>query len=392
MPGTSAVLSVQIADYSRLTHIFGSEAINQGLADVGAGLSSLFTRLLAQHEVIGQHRQDLQGRWFVCFRVLSRELPRDVRETCAAIEVAGQKLMADLLISVFGGATGPRIPAVLAVSTMPSTMDLKDIKAGWIAWAEQVLATLPLPQKGPVNASAAEVESILSERSVQTVLQPIVRMSDQSVVGYEALSRGPQGSPLERPDALFGAAQAIRRTVEMELLCAELALERTRGLLPAGKFLTINLGPEALAQAATALPLAGRQKLIFELTEHLPLDRAEELRESAQQLRDLGIGVALDDIGCGFADIDTAKVLRPEIVKLCITVVRNTDKGSAFAGALRAATARFQELGCQVLAEGVETASQHAVLAECGIELAQGWFYGRPGSLEQVVGVAGKVC
>lgn len=146
-------------------------------------------------------------------------------------------------------------------------------------------------------------------------------MSDCAVVGYEALSRGPAGSPLERPEVMF------------------------------------------------------------ELTEHLPLDEAVGLAAAVARLRALGIGLALDDTGCGFADMDTARILRPNIVKLCITVVRNADKGAPFMRPIQETVSALQALSCRVLAEGVETEAQHQPLAAAGVELAQGWLYGKPADI-----------
>ncbi len=172
----------------------------------------------------------------------------------------------------------------------------------------------------------------------------------------------------------------------MELLCAELALERTRGKLPKDAFLTINLGPDALLRAAELLPLAGSNKLMFELTEHLPLGGADQLRNAVDDLRARGVGLALDDTGCGFADMETVRVLRPDIVKLCITVVRNAERGSPYVPAIAATAERLLQLGCRVLAEGVETEAQHTVMSGCRIGLAQGWLYGKPLSIDHGTG------
>jgi EAL domain-containing protein (putative c-di-GMP-specific phosphodiesterase class I) len=173
--------------------------------------------------------------------------------------------------------------------------------------------------------------------------------------------------------------------VDAELLCAELALEHTKDKLPPGAFLTINLGPDALALAVDKLALAGRREVMVELTEHLPLNEAEGLVDVVRRLRTLGIRLALDDTGCGFADFDTVRLLRPDIVKLCITVIRNADKGSHFTAAIRESAERLCKLGCQVLAEGVEREHQHAALRGCGIELAQGWLYSKPEAIESVL-------
>lgn len=375
MTGTVAVLAIDFPERERLIDIFGPDAVGRALADFGAALDGLYARLLAQHEMIGSQRDDARGCWRVRFRVLAGGLPRDPAETCAAIEEAGHKLVHELVVAVFGMGTGMRLAIQLAVLPLPPGA-AADVACP-VAWIAARLAGRPQRPLADANA-AADVEAILAARALSILLQPIVRLRDRAAVGYEALVRGPAGSSLERPDLLFDAAHAAGKGVEMELLCAELALKRTRGRLPPGAFLTINLGPAALLRAADALPLAGHADLMFELTEHLPLGEAEGLAAAVSRLRSRGIGLALDDAGCGFADLGTARVLRPDIVKLCITVVRNADKGSPYVAAIAETARCLAGLGCRVLAEGVESEAQHAALTGYAIELAQGWLYGRP--------------
>ena len=93
--------------------------------------------------------------------------------------------------------------------------------------------------------------------------------------------------------------------------------------------------------------------------------------------------MALDDTGCGFADTEAAQVLRPEIVKLCITVIRSARRSPDVLPELRATIDRFRALGAQVLAEGVETEEERAALSGLGIALAQGWLFGKPVPAEQ---------
>lgn len=385
MTGIIAILSVNLAERKQLSEIFGDESARQALSDFGEAIGGVFARLLAQHEVIDRYSADTEGKWSICFRVLSSGLPRDAREAVESVEHAGRKLIRELLLAVFGAATGARITADLSVFLMSPEASKRDVKACWIQWAEDQSRSQPRHQVVDQAGSSANVAAILADRSIRTLLQPIVRVSDRAVIGFEALSRGPQGSPLERPDMLFDAAHAVGRTVDAELLCAELALERTKGKLPSGVFLTINLGPDALALAADKLSLSGRREVMFELTEHLPLNEAEGLVEVVERLRTLGIRLVLDDTGCGFADFETVRLLRPDIVKLCITVIRNADKGSPFTDVIRASAERLCKLGCQVLAEGVERENQHAELQGCGIELAQGWLYGKPEAVESAL-------
>ncbi|THF66321.1 EAL domain-containing protein [Pseudothauera nasutitermitis] len=377
------LLAFRLDDPARLRALFGDAAMEQALAGLGEGLDTLTDRVLNRHARLERRRDDARGCWSGCFQLASEDFPRDPDEIREAVEVAARRLAHELLLQLFGAGSGRQIAFRLVV--------LPWDEGAHTAWGARAQAMLAARLEDAAASSggepaAEEVAEILAGRTLRTVLQPIVRMADRRVVGFEALTRGPAGSPLERPDRLFDAAHAAGQALEMELLCAELALERTRGRLPAGQFVSVNLGPEALARAVDALPLHGRNDVVIELTEHLPLDQAGALAGAVERLRAAGALLALDDTGCGFADLDSARALAPEIVKLCITVIRHAGSSARQVEEIRATTAQLHALGCRVLAEGVETEAQHAALAGCGMELAQGWLYGRPCPVDEALG------
>lgn len=359
-----SLLVIELADYQHLANVFGEDAARRAVGDLEQAVGGLIDRLLAAHEILTRDNDRQKHRWSASFRINDRLRNRE--ETLDAVENAGRSLLREAVNSIFGTGTGMRTPVRLLLLRSNASPDALD----------NLLAATH--QADETAHSADEIEDILRTGKIRTVLQPIVRLSDRQVIGYEALSRGPAGSPLERPDIFFAAANAAGLGMEAELTCARLALERTSHRLPAGSFLSINLGPEAIALASEALPLRGHQDLVIELTEHLPLDAAEQLQSAVTQLRRLGSRMALDDTGCGFADLETAKILRPDIVKLCITIIRNAQLGNPYIEAIRQTVSELHALRIQVLAEGVETESQHTALSDCRIELGQGWLYGRP--------------
>ncbi|MDR1996585.1 EAL domain-containing protein [Azonexus sp.] len=365
------LLIIDLAGCQRLFDIFGEDAMNRALDDLGRACPALIGHLLAQHEIIKQEHDDRRGHWSARFRIGNDEL-RDKEEILTSLRDAGQQLLRETLASIFGNSTGSRICARLAL--LPEENNPTDPRF--------VTETTDSSDAGNIR----EIKNILHAGSLRTVVQPIVRLSDRRLVGYETLSRGPRNSPLEHPDRLFTAAAGAGLSLEAELTCARLALECTQKRVPAGQFVSINLGPAALARAVDSLPLAGRDDVIIEITEHLPLDAAEELRDAVAHLRKLGLRIALDDTGCGFADLETVRVLQPDIVKLCITIIRNAALGDPFIKAIRRTVAQLHEQNIQVLAEGVETEAQHQALVGCGIELAQGWLYDRPQELDIAFG------
>ena len=384
-----------------LRHTFGTQIAYQALQHLGQAVEAILARLLGQFQPLENLQRDQQGLWAALFALPPSELPRSPEELCGSLQAAGQHLLHEAMLQVFGGGTGMRLRYTVQVRPL-SRPDwahwlAQDTPgpASWPPMDDPENQAPPLAQAGPFADGsgpgiAQQLQALLDDsQALRTLLQPVVRMADRCVVGYEALTRGSEGSPLERPDQLFGAAQACQKTVALELRCAELALQRTAGRLPAGHYLTLNLGPQALqhwARQPHCLSLHGHTDVVVELTEHLPLDEAQALQDCLACLRRHGLRLALDDTGCGFADLATAQALRPDIVKLCITVVQHTPLGSGARHELRQAVEQLHAWGCQVLAEGIETEAQHAALSSHGIALAQGWLYGRPVAWEQVLG------
>ena len=95
-------------------------------------------------------------------------------------------------------------------------------------------------------------------------------------------------------------------------------------------------------------------------------------------LEELGAGLAVDDAGCGFFNMDTVRAVSPAIVKVCITVIRRMERGPRVTAALRRTVRAIREMGAAALAEGVETAAQERIARNCGFALAQGYRFGKP--------------
>jgi EAL domain-containing protein (putative c-di-GMP-specific phosphodiesterase class I) len=256
------------------------------------------------------------------------------------------------------------------------------------AWNEGSVCRRAAPAGGPTREA---VTALLHGSALETFLQPIVRLEDGSLAGFEALGRGPLGTPLREADPLFEAARDLGLSPEVELAFFRLACGWLPNL-PKACFLSVNLGPE-LIQGPELRALLGepalaaqRDRLVLELTEHLPLESLGALREALAQLGDPPPRLSLDDTGCGFFDLNTVEALRPGIVKLCITVVSRLERSEDVVRETREVIARVRALGGEVLGEGVETAAQAEILRRCGATYAQGFHFGRPQPASEVVG------
>lgn len=225
------------------------------------------------------------------------------------------------------------------------------------------------------------IHRVLTEGGLVTVFQPIVELSTGRTIGAEALARFP-GMPPRSPEQWFADAAAISLGVELELEAIREALAHLDEL-PAGVYLSLNAGPATVASPGLRqlLTSAVAGRVVLELTEHVGVEDYTDLAEALDQLRGLGVRLAVDDTGSGFASLQHILNLRPDIIKLDRALVTGIDTDPsrrALAGSLMTFA---QEIGARVVAEGVENAREHTVLRRLGIRYGQGYHLGRPAPL-----------
>jgi EAL domain-containing protein (putative c-di-GMP-specific phosphodiesterase class I) len=241
--------------------------------------------------------------------------------------------------------------------------------------------TAPSSPTGPVAA-------LLASRGPRAVYQPVVRLPERRVVAYEALARGPEGSPLETPAAMFGAAANEGVVGELDIACRVAALRGALDArLPGTAALLINAEPDLLDARVPArhAPLVEHAEtaltLIAEVTERRLADRPAELLRAVAGLRRRGWGIALDDVGADWRSVALMPFLRPDLVKLDMRLVQEPF-GAEAAAVVRAVRAYAAESGAEILAEGIETPEHERRAVSWGATLGQGWLYGRPAPLD----------
>lgn len=248
-----------------------------------------------------------------------------------------------------------------------------------------------IPRNQPANQSAVErgetLAAIIDGEAITSAYQPIVDLESGGVLGYEALARGPIGSPLERPDLLFEAARECGRVAELDWACRASAL---RGAAAAGltspTTLFINVEPAALAsQCPPAIAelwndAAAGRNVILEITERELTDRPADLLRAVREAREIGWGIALDDIGADTRSLALMPLLSPDVLKLDLRLVQR-QPNEEIAAIVNAVAAHRERTGAHILAEGIETEEHLATACAMGATLGQGWMFGRPGPL-----------
>ena len=231
----------------------------------------------------------------------------------------------------------------------------------------------------------AEVEFEAAVEGLSSVYQPVVDLASVTVVGYEALARGPAGSRLERPERLLAAARERGMTGRVDWACRGAALAGALATdLSKPMTLLVNVEPESVASPCPSelrsvnVEAEERLRIIFEVTERALTVNPASLLRVVEQIRERGSGIALDDVGVDWRSLALMPFIRPDLVKLDISLVQGplTAKGALVAEAVRAYAA---ESGAQIVAEGIETEAHLERALGLGATLGQGWMFGRPG-------------
>ena len=256
-----------------------------------------------------------------------------------------------------GGRMGRMLPALLEFATV----------------ANAVLGPQLHRLAGELHVNA--LRELIASGGLRTVFQPVVRLHDRAVIGYEALTRFTDGSsPLQR----FTEAEQAGLAVDLERAAVASAISAAKAL-PKGPWLSINISPAVLPELQQLAMLAGHadRPLVIEITERMAIDdygaARRLLRRHVPHAR-----IAVDDAGAGFASLRHIAELRPAIVKLDMQLVRNVHRDPA-REALVAGMVHFAAAsGCDLIAEGIETEQECRALMRLGVTLGQGFLLGRP--------------
>lgn len=251
-------------------------------------------------------------------------------------------------------------------------------------------AAVRAPHSTPGDAPApAGLAGILQERLLRPRYQPVVDLSHSRIYGHESLIRGPADTALHFPDALFAEARRQGLHPQLELASFRAGAQGFQDNDAAGK-LFLNLSGSALIHYWTLwgddMPLRllkdctlPPSSIIVELTEQDPLsDHMGELGSAFACLRERGMRIALDDYGVGNSNLQLWSEMQPDLVKIDRYFFEGIGQSDRKQNMVRAILKVAQHLGTAIVAEGIETAEDLAVVRELDIRYAQGWFLGRP--------------
>ncbi|MGU7781236.1 EAL domain-containing protein [Burkholderia sp. PU8-34] len=233
---------------------------------------------------------------------------------------------------------------------------------------------------------AVRTSRLIADRALAAVFQPIVDLGSGTVIGYEGLIRGPRGTALELPAALFAQAAREGETVALEHAAAVTCLDAFAALGCDGK-LFLNFSAGAILQLARERERAralleraqiAAERIVIELTEQNATPDLAYVAPALASLRDAGIQFALDDYGTANASMNLWLRLHPDVVKIDRFFIHDIALDPLKFEAVRAMQHFAHASGAKLIAEGIEHERDLIVVRDMGICCVQGFLLGRP--------------
>jgi len=227
-----------------------------------------------------------------------------------------------------------------------------------------------------------QLDRIMSERAVVPHYQPIVDLDHQGTVGYEVLARSNLVG-MHKPRDMFHAALRLDVEVELSRMFRWEGIRATASLADP-PHLFVNTHPRELVEPGLAESIAAIRKvsptqpITLEIHEAAVTDPGS-MKDLRSVLTDLDIRLAFDDFGAGQTRLVELIEVRPDYLKFDMALIRDIHLASPERQEMLATLVRMvNNLGVLPLAEGVESAGEHATCVQLGFELGQGFHYGKP--------------
>jgi len=304
----------------------------------------------------------------------------DLDRACAALRLETRGRLRAEAIRLTGQEPEIRAGAAPIISQGVSGLDQ--------ALAAALAEAARLARKGGRGASPMlrEFREILELGHLRSVYQPIVTLRGAQVFAHEALARGPAGSALESPAMLFDFAEEAGAIFALEKVCREAAIQGFAGRGQAGR-LFCNVHPRTLLDPAFTPGETRRlldkygmepRNVVLEITERHSVKDFNLFHRTLDHYRAAGYGVAVDDVGTGYSGLACIAEIRPDFIKLDMSLVRGIDTNPVKRALIETLLTFADKVGCRMVAEGIETEAELVCLIRLGVHFGQGFFLGRP--------------
>ncbi len=258
----------------------------------------------------------------------------------------------------------------------------------------QVVAPRASATQSSANA-LRELARMIGGEGLRMAVQPIVDVRTAAVHAYEALARFDGAGASAGPLQWFALADELGERRALEIACLRRALELF-ARRPPGTALSVNLSAPVLVEADTVSMIlaagAGREHelrgLIIEITEETLVHGGMDLAGAIAPLRRRGALLAVDDMGAGYSGLRQITSILPAYLKLDRSLISGIDADSERAALVAALVGYSRQVGCLLVAEGVEHEAELRAVRRLGVPLVQGFYLSRPGPPWPTLGAA----
>ena len=231
-----------------------------------------------------------------------------------------------------------------------------------------------------------EFDDILKTGNITSLFQPIIRLNDGEIIGYESLSRGPKDSYFTSPLNLLDFADKNNKLWELELLFRTKAIKKAK-FLDKNKLLFINVDPNIIKDVNFSKGFTKEflkendvspECIIFEITERTAIEDYESFLSILNNYTEQGYKIAIDDAGSGYSGLKTITKTKPNYIKIDMDLIRDIDKDPFKQALIKAFVNLALTTNTKLIAEGIETKEELKTLIKLGIYAGQGYFIQRP--------------
>lgn len=235
------------------------------------------------------------------------------------------------------------------------------------------------------------LQRVILKEQITIYFQPIFDLDSGRPHGFEALCRGPRGTPFENYKALYDVATKTDLLFELDHLCRRQALKSGKNLDPEYK-LFINTLPFSIRDPSfqgkylidlfEGTDLAPEQ-IVLEVTERRAIDNYNMFVDAMKYFSDMGCKIAIDDMGAGYSGLEKIVHLRPDYVKLDMSMVRDIDSSFVKQQMLQAFRVMTEKIDARLIAEGIENQKELAKVRQIGVNYVQGFLLAKPSAAFQ---------
>ncbi len=231
-----------------------------------------------------------------------------------------------------------------------------------------------------------ELEDIIANNRLQAVFQPIYTIDQAEIFAHEALIRGPENSHFHSPDILFSTALKKGLLFDLEMACRRESISKYSQLdLPGYLFLNVhplifvnNDHPSRETLSLLEQYNIEPERVVIELSEKYPIKDLEILQKALLHYKNMGLKIAIDDLGSGYSGLRFWSEIKPDFVKIDQYFVQNIHNDPTKLEFVRSILSLSGSLSTEVVAEGIEEYEELELLLDLGVTLGQGYYLRKP--------------